>query len=255
MATKYDFQYVKEFFEHNGYELCSIEFHHSQQILECVCPAGHKMFMRWHHFKAGRRCAKCRGNSRLVHDDVAAFFEKEGCLLLNQFTSSRSILQYRCTCGRIAKTRWYDFKRGKRCRGCLGERQSGDKNPRWNPDRKAVESRRKLAHAAHTAIKTTCKYLGKKKNAKTYQLLGYSGDDLRKHLELHPNWEQMKDKNWSLDHVFPIKAFVDFGIYDIRLINSLENLQPMILKENQSKSKTYSKELFVKWLKEKGYAV
>ena len=50
------------------------------------------------------------------------------------------------------------------------------------------------------------------------------------------------------DHIFPMKAFVDNGIFDLRVINSLDNLQPLLLSENRSKSCSYSKEEFLKWL-------
>lgn len=44
-----------------------------------------------------------------------------------------------------------------------------------------------------------------------------------------------------IDHIFPLKAFVDYGILDVRLANCLENLQPMIGKENVSKSAKYDR--------------
>jgi hypothetical protein len=39
----------------------------------------------------------------------------------------------------------------------------------------------------------------------------------------------------------------------IKLINCLENLQPLDFFENESKSDNYNKEEFEKWLKEKHY--
>lgn len=90
--------------------------------------------------------------------------------------------------------------------------------------------------------------IGKKKKAKTFQMLGYTGKELKKHIESHPNWVVVKNKKWSLDHIFPIKAFVENGILDLRLINSLDNLQPMLLSENRVKSCSYSKKEFLKWL-------
>lgn len=57
---------------------------------------------------------------------------------------------------------------------------------------------------------------------------------------------------WHIDHIFPLKAFVDYGILDPALANCLENLQPMLGKENISKSAKYDKFSFENWLESKG---
>lgn len=93
---------------------------------------------------------------------------------------------------------------------------------------------------------------GKKKEGHTYDLLGYSPIQLQEHIENHPNWPLVKDKRWHLDHIFPIKAFVDSRIYDIKLINALDNLQPMTCHENSIKHDKYNKTAFRKWLATKG---
>ena len=54
---------------------------------------------------------------------------------------------------------------------------------------------------------------------------------------------------WSIDHIFPIKAFVEHGITDMSIINSLDNLQPLLLSENISKSDKYCEKDFFTWLK------
>jgi hypothetical protein len=55
-----------------------------------------------------------------------------------------------------------------------------------------------------------------------------------------------------VDHVFPLKAFVDYGILDVSLANCLENLQPLLGKENISKSAKYDRSCFENWLEVKG---
>lgn len=62
----------------------------------------------------------------------------------------------------------------------------------------------------------------------------------------------MKNKNWEVDHIFPIKAFIDCGIKDIKLVNCLDNLQPILKSENRIKSKKYNKNDFLSWLTLKG---
>ena len=112
-----------------------------------------------------------------------------------------------------------------------------------------------MATAAHTALKTTLKCLGKKKETRTQAMLGYTIEELRLSIESHPNWLKVKNEIWSIDHIFPIKAFCDFGITDIRLINSLDNLQPALLKDNISKSAKYDIKIFVEWLRGKGHEI
>jgi len=54
-----------------------------------------------------------------------------------------------------------------------------------------------------------------------------------------------------LDHIFPIQAFIKYGIRDIKLINCLENLQPLSPVDNMIKSDNYDKKEFEKWLTKK----
>ena len=249
--TKYNIEYVRDFFAQNGYKLLTDHYKNSHQVLDYICPKGTTGKVKWYHFKDGGRCPCCRGNAKISHEEAKAYFDENGCKMIGVFVSTLVPVEYICNCGRKSKIRWYQFKKGGRCRGCYPSRSSGPGNPRWNPDREKVLMTKKLASAAHTALKSTLQYLGKRKDFKTYEILGYSGEDLKQSIENHPNWNSVKDKNWSLDHVFPIKAFIDYGIVDVRIINSLDNLQPMILKENQSKSKSYSKVDFEKWLENK----
>ena len=58
-------------------------------------------------------------------------------------------------------------------------------------------------------------------------------------------------RGYNMDHIFPIKAFIEYKIEDVKVINSLDNLQPMLLIDNMKKSDKYNKEEFAKWLKTK----
>jgi len=55
-----------------------------------------------------------------------------------------------------------------------------------------------------------------------------------------------------LDHIFSIKAFLDFGIKNIKLMNCLDNLQPLSVAENVSKGDKYDSGAFILWLGTKG---
>ena len=97
----------------------------------------------------------------------------------------------------------------------------------------------------------TLKATGKRKDTKAFNMLGYTTRELKEHIEKHPDWENVKQGKWHLDHKFPIKSFCDYGITDISLINCLENLQPMTGRENLKKKDSYDRAEFEKWLKRK----
>ena len=58
-------------------------------------------------------------------------------------------------------------------------------------------------------------------------------------------------KNYHVDHIFPVKAFIECGIYDLSVINADDNLQIISVKENLQKSDKYDKIDFVKYLNKK----
>jgi hypothetical protein len=73
-----------------------------------------------------------------------------------------------------------------------------------------------------------------------------------KYIVNHPNWNNVKDGKWHLDHIFPITAFIEYGITDVAIINSIDNLRPITGKENVAKKDKYDKAAFESWLKSKG---
>lgn len=89
------------------------------------------------------------------------------------------------------------------------------------------------------------------KQSKLYtseSILGYTAKDLLEHLQSHPNWKAVQNKSWHLDHIFPVKAFIDYGILDIALICCLDNLQPLLARPNILKADKYNKKEFEAWL-------
>lgn len=101
------------------------------------------------------------------------------------------------------------------------------------------------------ALDRTLEYLNTNKMENTSKILGYSGVDLLKHLETFPNFNSIRKQDWHLDHIFPIIAFVNKGITDIKIINCLENLQPLLSDENTTKGDKYDEAIFDVWLENK----
>ncbi len=52
---------------------------------------------------------------------ISRYFKEQGCELLEkEYKNTRTKMRYKCNCGNISKTRFYNFKQGKRCRKCSG---------------------------------------------------------------------------------------------------------------------------------------
>jgi hypothetical protein len=83
----------------------------------------------------------------------------------------------------------------------------------------------------------------------------HTAGQLREHIFAHKNWSKINNQKWHLDHIFPIKAFLDYGIKDMKLINCLENLQPLTVFENCVKNDKYDASAFENWLIAKGFKV
>lgn len=78
---------------------------------------------------------------------------------------------------------------------------------------------------------------GKRKAAKTEEMLGYSADELNKHLSaLNENW-----KEYQIDHKIPISWFKEDT--PVHIVNDLRNLQLLSSKENISKGNSYADEV------------
>lgn len=198
-------------------------------------------------------CSKCSKiesslKQKLTLDQVASFFEENGCILLEKkYVNAHRKMKYICLCGHISEINYNNFKNGRRCKGCAVKNISGKNNYGWIEDREEHELRKRTRCFCYSTIKR-CLNSNKKKSSYCY--LGYQPKDLIKHLKNHKNWGLIKGKKWHIDHIFPLKAFFDHGIYDVKVINRLDNIQPMLSQENMKKNARYSKEDFLEYLKD-----
>jgi len=117
----------------------------------------------------------------------------------------------------------------------------------WNPDREAVAQAKYWRKACERIVRRCLKAAGSIKGDRTQKLLGYTPDQLKRHIENHPNGYGKQPHH--IDHFFPVQAFIDHDIFDLRLINRLDNLQPLPGIENLSKADEYDQATFQQWLK------
>lgn len=76
------------------------------------------------------------------------------------------------------------------------------------------------------------------KSGSTHDLLGYSPDEFRLHIERQftkgMSWENHGE--WHIDHIVPLAEHVKNGVKDPAVANCLTNLQPIWAKENLRKN-------------------
>jgi hypothetical protein len=253
----FTYKYVKSFFKKHGCKMLDDFYVNAREKINYRCLCGNFSKISFSSFKNGNRCRKC-GSKRMgigrryKYKYVKGFFKNHGCELLEkEYKNNRTKMKYKCSCGNICKISFYNFKNGSRCMKCRVEKNSGENNYKWIQDRKSYKEKQMFKQKCYKMLRNSLKSTRQSKNSRTHIMLGYYPEDLKKHIYNHSNWKNIKDKKWHLDHIFPIQAFVDYGVKDIKLINCLDNLQPLERKENISKSDNYDKEEFRIWLKKK----
>lgn len=255
-TKSFSLDYVKLLFKENNCELLSLNYFNSRQKLEYICSCGTRSTITIDSFKRGHRCKNCANKKmRYNFDYVVAVFEKYNCKLLSkEYKNVNEKLKYICSCGEHSEIAFSHFLKGQRCESCRVKSCSGPNHYAWQPDRELFMLKKKLKHKCHSYLKIIFNQTQKRPKSiskKMDELLGYNQETLREHIVNHPNWILVKNKKWNLDHHFPFKAFFDYKIYDTKIINCLENLNPISVKENLLKGGNYKKEEFENWLKSK----
>ena len=126
------------------------------------------------------------------------------------------------------------------------------RGPNWRSDREQMRQEKRFRSRCRHLVMRTLNAIGKSKDDKTFAILGYNNIDLENYFKTFPEWENIKDKEWHIDHIYPIQSFLDYNIFDVKLINCLDNLQPLIAHDNLSKNAFYNKKEFEEWLSRKG---
>jgi len=109
----------------------------------------------------------------------------------------------------------------------------------------------RLKHTPKAKAALTCRTLVQRvtlaargmKTANTQELLGYSFEDFRQHIEkLFESWMNWANHGeWHVDHIKPVSAFISEGITCPATINSLQNLRPLRAVDNLRKGAKYLK--------------
>jgi hypothetical protein len=234
-------EYVEEIFKARGCELLD-NYKNNRTRMKFLCKCGTISTITLASFQDKEcYCEDCGGRKKLTLDYVKNEVSKCNYELLDKnYTKASVKLKMKCDKGHLIAISWNNFQRGKRCKICFIEQN-------W-----LKPEDRKFAVLCRSVLKNCLKKTKIKKTDKTEKLLGYDYHQLKNRIINHENWNVIKDKKWHIDHIFPIKAFCDYGIKNIKLINCLENLMPIEGKENLKKSSKYNKVEFEQWLASKG---
>lgn len=241
--------HVANYFRERECELLS-EYINKRTKVKYRCKCGNIAEIKFGDFKKGLRCG-CRiqkfANTRKHSIEfISNYFKEQGCELLEtEYINTHYPMRYICVCRRESKISFAAFQSGKRCKECgfIKLRKPNLKNRRPNAKLNAL-----MRKKSKRLLRNTLQAVGKIKDTKTSKLLGYGVIELRNHITNHPNWSALKDSKWHLDHIFPIKAFVDYGINNLRIINALDNLQPLSGPDNLTKADKYDSKKFDMWL-------
>lgn len=81
----------------------------------------------------------------------------------------------------------------------------------------------------------------RRKHARIADILGYTAADLRAHLEpmFGPTMRWDVPESFHIDHIVPVRVFLERGIVDFAVINALANLRPLTPAQNRAKSDRY----------------
>lgn len=116
--------------------------------------------------------------------------------------------------------------------------------------------RKNLAENEDLRIKNAMRFMvrrcllltGNKKSTATEVYLGYTRDDLFNHLKdrLPPGLTMAEyGLKWEIDHIYPVSYCISVGIKDPKVINQLENLQPLLISENRQKSDKVPENVYI----------
>ncbi len=121
MNKKHTYEYVKQSFENDGYELLSDEYTNAKTKLDYICSKGHEHNIRWYDWNNGHKCPSCAGQTKPTFEYVKCSFEKEKYILLSKkYNNTHTKLDYKCSKGHEHSITWNNWQLGQRCSSCYG---------------------------------------------------------------------------------------------------------------------------------------
>lgn len=121
--TRYTYEYVQNYFMENGCTLLEKEYVSNHTLMKYICVCGNESKIIFSSFMNGHRCYMCGKNKKKNKiEDVAKYFEDNGCKLLSTYENAESLLRYICSCGNESEISYTCFVQNQRCKNCRRER-------------------------------------------------------------------------------------------------------------------------------------
>lgn len=125
----------------------------------------------------------------------------------------------------------------------MSQNKSGDKSPIWNSDRQEIKQKIRFRNKSYSKLRFALMTPHHTKTINnTIKQLGYTPQELRKHLE--STWESWMNwgnygkpkfigqRVWTIDHIEGLEKFYYLGINDLKIINALSNLRSLESSKN-----------------------
>lgn len=127
----YTYDYIKEYFKKNGFDLLTQEVKNNKQPLKIKCEHGHITYKNFDSLKNKKsKCSKCVRNSKYLYEEVKNFIAQEGYdLISTEYTGANDRIQISCKNKNhpLISTTFSSFKNGNhRCSKCVSERISSE---------------------------------------------------------------------------------------------------------------------------------
>jgi hypothetical protein len=133
-------EYVRAFFQKEGYTLLSQKYEGVHKRLDYLCPQNHRHHITFSMFRWGQRCPRCHKDTRRhTFEYIQNYFKQQGYTLLSTtYENTKSPLEYECPKGHKNITCWNTFQQGRRCPDChnfysVAEQQIADVYKHLNP--------------------------------------------------------------------------------------------------------------------------
>lgn len=252
---------IKEFFTANKCEVLNIENYkdiYSKLNFKCKC--GNIKQTSFNVFKEHPRCNECGKKSHIdtIHKnktkEILEFAEQNNCKVLEPYVERSTPIVFECPCGNKDKRKWNDFKKYPYCKKCARESITGKNHYSFYDDQELKDKILQFHNICRNKLRKYKAALKSKRNISDLivEPLNYTikefVDCMKKKVD-----DSVDLKTVHVDHIFPISAFVRHNIFDLNIINHLENLRPVSKFENLSKHSRYDKDKFYAWLDSIGY--
>lgn len=158
MGKKHTYEFIKQSFENDGYELLSKEYINAQIKLNYQCSNGHKHNITWGHWKGGQRCPYCSNNNiKFTLDYIKKCFNKDGYILFSkEYIDCNTKLYYKCSNGHERSITFNNWRMGQRCSICYGKIKLTLENIRKSFIKSGYELLSKEYIDAHTKLDCKC---------------------------------------------------------------------------------------------------